>query len=434
MGSTGKSIAKFFKYKEFNIFFWDDNEKKLDNVKAPFYKYSNEGLSKFNCIYVSPGINKNHRIIKKALEKNIRVSSDIDLFLEYTQKLKTKNKILAITGTNGKSSIALMIAKALNLKPLANFGNLVLENFPKKNEEIILELSSYQLEYITFIKPKISIISNVKEDHLSYHGSFNNYFLSKTKISKYQNKNDYLILNRDDPNLYTHYNGNSNRNVQIIWVSSKNKIERGIYFIDNKLVDNFFNNSEHIISKNTTLEKNHNKLNFAISYAALMSLGLKSKAIIKSLVKFKGLPHRMEHIGDLNDIDFYNDSKATNVSATCAALENFKKVFLIAGGSKKGGNFNKLADFSENVYEAYLVGETALDIKKVLERYCKIFICSNLEDAVKKSYMKSLNTKKKYPILLSPACASFDRYENFESRGMHFKNIFYKLSSGNYNE
>ena len=160
-----------------------------------------------------------------------------------------------------------MIAKALNLKPLANFGNLVLENFPKKNEEIILELSSYQLEYITFIKPKISIISNVKEDHLSYHGSFNNYFLSKTKISKYQNKNDYLILNRDDPNLYTHYNGNSNRNVQIIWVSSKNKIERGIYFIDNKLVDNFFNNSEHIISKNTTLEKNHNKLNFAISYA-----------------------------------------------------------------------------------------------------------------------------------------------------------------------
>ena len=142
----------------------------------------------------------------------------------------------------------------------------------------------------------------------------------------------------------------------------------------------------------------------------------------------------MEHIGDLNDIDFYNDSKATNVSATCAALENFKKVFLIAGGSKKGGSFKKLADFSENVYEAYLVGETALDIKKVLEKYCKIFICSNLEDAVKKSYKKSLNTKKKYPILLSPACASFDRYENFESRGMHFKNIFNKLSSGNYNE
>ena len=115
--------------------------------------------------------------------------------------------------------------------------------------------------------------------------------------------------------------------MQIIWVSSKNKIEKGIYFINNKLVDNFFNNSEYIISKNTTLEKNHNKLNFAISYAALMSLGLKSKAIIKSLINFKGLPHRMEHIGDLNDIDFYNDSKATNVSATCAALENFKKFF-----------------------------------------------------------------------------------------------------------
>ena len=147
-------------------------------------------------------------------------------------------------------------------------------------------------------------------------------------------------------------------------------------------------------------------------------------------MKFKGLPHRVEHIGMLNNINFYNDSKATNVSATCAALESFKKVFLIAGGSKKGTNFSELVNYSERVCEAYLIGETAQEIKKVLKNYCKIFICKDLEEAVKKSYEKSLNSKKNYPILLSPACASFDKYENYEKRGKHFKNIFNKIVNG----
>ena len=425
MGSTGLSICNFLKNKKIDIYCWDDNKCKLENIEKSFSIYSNQTLRLFKCIYVSPGISKNHKIVKKALENKINISSDIELFLEYIKKLKSKNKLLAITGTNGKSTIALMIAEALNLKPLANYGHLVLENLPKKNDNIVLELSSFQLEYLSFIKPKVSIISNIKEDHISYHGNFRNYFLSKTKINLHQDQDDFLILNYDDAYLRKYFD--ETNKAKIIWVSSKEKINKGVFFIDDTLVDNFYSEKEYKIKQNLFLNNNHNRLNFAISYTALKVIGLKSSLIINSLMKFRGLPHRMEHIGVLNNINFYNDSKATNVSATCAALESFKKVFLIAGGSKKGTNFDELVNYSERVYEAYLIGETALEIKKVLENYCKIFICRDLEEAVKKSYEKSLNSKKNYPILLSPACASFDKYENYQNRGKHFKNIFNKI-------
>ena len=136
---------------------------------------------------------------------------------------------MAITGTNGKSTIALMIAEALNLKPLANYGHLVLENLPRKNDKIVLELSSFQLEYLSFIKPKVSIISNIKEDHISYHGNFRNYFLSKTKINLHQDQDDYLILNYDDAYLRKYFD--ETNKAKIIWVSSKEKINKGVFLL-----------------------------------------------------------------------------------------------------------------------------------------------------------------------------------------------------------
>ena len=433
-GNTGKSLGAFLNNKKFNIYFWDDNQTRLEKIDASFSKYTGQKLTLFESVFVSPGINKSHEIIKKALEKNIKVSSDIELFLDNLKTLNTKNKLLAITGTNGKSTIALMIAKALNLKPLANYGNLVLENFPKKNEEIVLELSSFQLEYLNFIKPNIAIISNIKEDHISYHGSFKRYIKSKLKISKYQDKTNYLILNYDDFYLRKHFSNNLTNKSKIIWVSAKKGNKRGISFIKNTLVDNFFEKSKHNIQQNIFLNQNHNKLNFAISFTALKCLGFSNDAAISSLLNFKGLPHRMEHIGVLNKVNFYNDSKATNVSATCSALESFNKVFLIAGGSRKGSSFLPLTNYSDKVYEAYLIGETASDIKKVLDSYCSSFICKDLEDAVRRSYKKSYFSRKYYPILLSPACASYDDYENFESRGRHFKSIFKKISNVKFND
>ena len=146
------------------------------------------------------------------------------------------------------------------------------------------------------------------------------------------------------------------------------------------------------------------------------------------------MPHRVEYVGKINNVHFYNDSKATNVSATCSALESFNKVFLIAGGSSKGANFNSFIKYTKKIYEAYLIGETAYELKLVLEKFCKSFICNDLEEAVKKSYHKSIISNKKYPILLSPACASFDQYQNYERRGKHLKKFLIKFQRDSYNE
>lgn len=429
-GKTGKSIAEFFRNKNFNIYFWDDNREVLDKIDSNFLKYNQRSVNAFHRVFVSPGISKNHKIIKNADKNKIKISSDIELFLNELKEKNRNNSLLAITGTNGKSTIALMIAKALKLNPLANFGNLVLENFPKKNKKIVLELSSFQLEYLDYIKPKVSIISNIKEDHIAYHGSFKNYKNSKIKICKNQQPEDFVILNYDDKNIRNIFFKKNKTKAKVIWVSAQKKIKDGIFYLENAMHDKCFSKKEYKIKENVFLRHHHNKLNFLISYAALKCLSYESEKAIKYLKSFKGLPHRVEYIGKINNIYFYNDSKATNVSATISALESFSKVFLIAGGSSKGGGFNSLVKYSTRIFEAYLIGETANELKKALGKFCKSIVCKNLEEAVKKSYNKSIISKKKYPILLSPACASFDQYKNYESRGNHFKKIFNDISKG----
>ncbi len=239
-GKTGKSIAEFLNHKKFNIFFWDDNKAVLDNLDSHFIKYNQQSLRIFESIFVSPGINKKHKIIKTAIKNKIKISSDIELFFNLLKKKKNNNSLLAITGTNGKSTIALMIAEALKLNPLANFGNLVLENIPKENDKIVLELSSFQLEYLDYIKPKVSIISNLKEDHISYHGSFENYKNSKIKICSNQDNKDFTVLNFDDYNLRKYLFKKHITKAKEIWVSSQKRIKNGISFLGDNLYDDYF--------------------------------------------------------------------------------------------------------------------------------------------------------------------------------------------------
>ena len=221
-------LLLFLKNKKLNIYFWDDNKEILNKINSRFLKYTKQNLSIFHSIFASPGISKNHKIIKNAIKNKIKISSDIELFLN---ELDNKSNILlAITGTNGKSTIALMISKALNIKPLANYGNTVLENLQKINKNIVLELSSFQLDYLDFIKPKVSIISNIKEDHISYHGSFKNYQKSKIKICKYQDEKDFTILNYDDFNLRKISLKKNFTRATIIWVSLKKELREVFLF------------------------------------------------------------------------------------------------------------------------------------------------------------------------------------------------------------
>ena len=429
-GLTGKSVLKFLKKQKCNIYVWDDdfdtlNKKNSDKIVA--YNIENKNIDDFSYIFVSPGIEKKHFLLLKARKKNITITNDIELYWELKELENKKNTLIAVTGTNGKSTIALMIANTIKTKPLGNFGNPILKFIEEKGSQQVLELSSFQLDYITKFKSKISIISNINKDHIIHHKTFNQYIEAKMQIMKNQTKEDYLLVNYDDKNIKNYLESKKNINPIVVYVSNKVILKKGISIHKNRLIDNFFSNKEYFIKHNSFLNLAHNKINLAFSFAALILLGKKPKYILNKLESFKGLAHRLEFLGGINNINFFNDSKATNVSATCSALESFDKVILIAGGSSKGDSFQPLKKYSKVIFKAYLFGDTALEIAKTLEPLCSSHICNDLNEAVKRSYKKSLLEGKYYPILFSPACASFDQYLNFEKRGEHFKSIFNKI-------
>ena len=421
-GKTGKSIARFLKNQKVNIFIYDDYLSTTKNNN--FFNPKQKKISDFYTIFVSPGISKEHKLIKQANKKKIRISSDIELFWESKHIINTDQSILGITGTNGKSTIAMMISNVLKTKPLGNFGNTVLDYLNDKNKNFVIEISSFQLDYIDNFKPNISIISNINIDHLNYHKTFLNYLNAKIKISKNQDKKDFLILNYDDDNIKSFFEKKNDVKAKIIKISNKTNISNGIYFKKDKIYDNFFTNKNYTLKAKNFLNLNHNQLNYTLAFSALLALGLEPKKIIKGLNKFEGLPHRLEFLGKIKKIEFYNDSKATNVAATCSAIGSFKKVILIAGGSDKGESFKEFNKFSNIIIEAFLVGENANKIKKYINRKLQNKICTNLKDALEQSYKKSLSSGKYYPILFSPASASFDNYKSFEHRGDYFKKLF----------
>ena len=425
-GKTGKSILKFFKNQKVNIFLYDDNVDVIKNKiqSKHFFNEKEKDISDFSTIFVSPGISKNHKLIKKAVNKKIPISSDLELFWEDRLISNANQSILGITGTNGKSTIALMISSVFQTQPLGNFGNTILDNLDKKTKCLVIELSSFQLDYIENFKPNISIISNIKHDHLNYHKTFDNYLKAKINITKNQDKEDFLILNYDDENIKNYFNKKNDIKAEIIKISNKSSFSKGIYYKKNEIYDNFFTNKKYALKENNFLKLKHNQLNYTIAFSALLALGLKANKIIKSLNKFEGLPHRLEFLGKIKKISFYNDSKATNVAATCSAIKSFKKVILIAGGFDKGESFKELNKFSDIIIETYLVGENAYKIKKYINKKLPNKICENLKEALERSYKKSISSGKYYPILFSPASASFDNYKSFEQRGDCFKRLF----------
>ena len=425
-GSTGKSIIKFFIKQNVNIFIYDDNINENNNYykKVKLYNPNKKKLSDFSAIFVSPGINKSHKLIKNGIKEKILISSDIELFWENKVINKIKKPVVGVTGTNGKSTIALMISNTLKTRPLGNFGNPVLDNFEKENNYFVIELSSFQLNYTHNFKPNIGIISNIKTDHLNYHKTFNKYLKAKTSISKNQTKEDFLIINNDDDNIKNFFKKKRNINSQVIKISNKTRINANIYYKNNIIYDDFFTNNKYILKNNNFLKLKHNQLNSTIVFTALLALGIKPNKIINDLNRFQGLPHRLEFVARIKRIQFYNDSKATNVAATCSAINSFKKVILIAGGSDKGENFKDLNDYSNIIIDTYLVGDNALKIKKFLNKKIVSNICENLKEAVEKSFKKSLESGQYYPIIFSPASASFDNYKNYEQRGNYFKKLF----------
>jgi UDP-N-acetylmuramoylalanine--D-glutamate ligase len=367
-------------------------------------------------IIVSPGVPLDIPILQEAKKQNIPLWSEIEFAYRLTCP---DSKIIAVTGSNGKSTVVSLIAHILreNDYKIILGGNIgeAYSSFDIENKYdfIILEISSFQLDLIELFSPDVAVVLNITPDHLNRYKSFKDYAKSKFSIFKNMQNNSKMIINSED---------NTIQELVHELFPLKNFITFGDktnnYFDDNKI---FINNKCILEDINhLNIKGPHNMLNI-ISAVLCISDFLDINLISDKITSFQPLEHRLEFVKNINGIDFINDSKATNTDSVIRALQSFKKpIHLIIGGSDKGEDFSVLKKYLKYVVQLYLIGETAKKMQTIFHDTVEYDIYYSFESAVINAYS---NAKMGEIILLAPACASFDWFKNFEHRGSEFKRI-----------
>ena len=416
MGITGRSAAKTFKKLKAKVFCWDDNEKirkKIKNLKFSINKFWLNPES-IDAIVISPGIDISKCKIRNYLKKNLnKIITDLDLFFE----LNKEALIISITGTNGKSTTCKIIEKILktakyNVKTVGNIGNPILfSSRPNRKCIFILEASSYQLQYSRLFRSKHAAILNISPDHLERHKNIKNYTRIKSRIFFAQNSSDYSYINLTDK---------YSKLIKNIFKAKKLK---------SKLISINKSNCNFLLKKinNKHFKSKGNIENLAFAYEIAKNLKINDKIIIKALNKFKGLPHRQEIIFSNKKLACVNDSKATSFDASLQSLLNYNKIYWIVGGLPKYRDRFYLKSVKQKIVKAYIVGKNTSFFKNRIRNDVPYTISKNIRNAVNNIYKDiQLNENSKKTILLSPAAASFDQFNNFENRGSYFKNLIIK--------
>ncbi len=417
MGITGCSAAEAFKSLNAKVFCWDDNKKVRNRISKKF------SLNKFwlsskiiDVIVISPGIDINKCKLKNYLKKNYRkIITDLDLFFE----LNRRSVIVSITGTNGKSTTCKIIEKILKaakfkVKTLGNIGVPILSSKKVNKKQIfILEVSSYQLQYSKIFRSKHAAILNISPDHLERHNNIKEYAKVKSKIFYGQKNSDYSYLNLN------------NKYSKLISSIFKNKNLKSKLILINKFKYNFLLKK----IKNKYFKSDGNYENLIFSYCIAKKLKISDKIIIKAVNEFKGLPHRQEILFSNKKIICVNDSKATSFDASLQCLQNYNKIYWILGGLPKYQDHLDLRKISKKVIKAYIIGKDPTFFSKQLQKKIPFMISHNIKKALKNIYydLKNANKDEKSTILLSPAAASFDQFQNFEERGNQFKFLLRKV-------
>jgi len=297
----------------------------------------------------------------------------------------------------------------------------------------ILELSSYQIDLMNKHHINCALMLNIQPDHLDHHGSFENYINAKKRLFLNQNKNDYAIINQECLHLCTDVLGNQN-----IIIIHNNYIDKGIYIKDSKLYDNYFANNEMILDFKSLnyLRGEHNFYNIAFAYATSRVYNINVKKIVEYILEFKGVKHRQTLVANVDNIKFINDSKATNPESTYYALKAFDNIALILGGKRKRDDLDILIPLmKKSVLKVFLIANRRTN-KETIEIFAKILEQNNIDyeisyvlyNAVYSAYdFLSKHSAKSKTLLLSPACASMDQFNNFEHRGNIFSNIVKRL-------
>lgn len=379
----------------------------------------------FNCdlMIVSPGVPSDSEVIKNAKAKNLKIISELEFASSFC-----KGNIIGITGTNGKTTTTSLCGYLFNEcgKKTYTAGNIGLAfseiaNTVKENEFVSLEISSFQLDLIESFKPKVAMILNITPDHLNrYENSVEKYAHSKLRIFENQNENDFLILSKDS-DLLNQYFKTSKSN--IFFFSTKKKVTNGCYLENDEIrfVKNDITKFSCKVS-DINIKGEHNIQNAMAVIIAAKIFDLDNEKILEALKSFKGVEHRLELVREISGIKFINDSKATNVDSVEVALKSFDDpIFLILGGQDKGNDYSVIEDLViRKVKKIYAIGSSAEKVFNYFHRKVKTEIKKDFNDVINAALSEA---RKGDVVLLSPACASFDMFDNYEHRGKVFKEI-----------
>jgi UDP-N-acetylmuramoylalanine--D-glutamate ligase len=397
---------------------------KRKHVTSYFGAAKTEVLRGCEAIVVSPGIRLDHPLIQAAQERELPVISEVELASFFA-----KSPIIAITGTNGKTTTTTLTAQMVhdagyNAVAAGNIGRAFSDAVVSSQDDtrptiLVTEVSSFQLESIEEFHPRVAVILNITRDHMDRYDSMRDYIEAKFRITLNQDENDYLVLNADDPIVMRVAEQTSAR---IRTFSLEKEVESGAYQKDGRIY--LKENGESILFcsvDDIPIPGQHNVQNTLASLVMCRSIGIEIDSLRRTLQKFKGVEHRIEFVAQSADgVKFYNDSKATNVDSLEKALLSFDKpVILVAGGKDKQSAYDRLNSLiKERVKGLVLIGEARPLIKKAWGGLVETREAGSMEEAVKQSIAMA---KPGDIVLLSPACASFDMFKDFEDRGCVFK-------------
>ena len=430
-GISGIGAAILAKEKGYDVFVSDNNKinskakNKLDSISVPWEEnnHSYNHLKKSDLIIKSPGISNESEIIIKLRSSNVKVISEIEF-----ASLHTNSFIIGITGSNGKTTTTELIYHILNKSGLnvgiaGNIGTSFSKQIAENSfEYYVLELSSFQLDDIIDFKPNIAIITNLFEDHLDrYNYDFSKYIDSKLRITMNQENNDTILYNVDDKILKNAINTSGSKASKMTYGINSSSFDGKNILIKNKKKTLMINIEE------LSLKGRHNLLNAMAAITVADLLKISKESVRESLLTFKGLPHRLENVLTIQGVNYINDSKATNVNAAFYALDSMNsQTVWIVGGVDKGNDYSELLPLVREKVKAIIC--LGVDNKKIIETFNPIIdLIVETESMVEAVKVSRKIAEKKDTVLLSPACASFDLFNDYEDRGNQFKNAVRNL-------
>ena len=440
LGRSGHSAVSALTAGGSRVVAWDDDATRRREAEAAgiaIADLSSVDFSGFTALVPSPGVPLHHpephQIVRLARAAGCEILGDVELFARTCPRAT----VVAITGTNGKSTTTALAAEALRAsgRTVAAGGNLgrpVLDLPPLAAQDgYVLELSSYQIDLISTLSADVAVLLNLGLDHLDRHGAHAGYVAAKKRLFRLQRPDQVAVVGVDDESSRGLFDELTAAGRRVVPISGVGRVDGGIYVERGALTDATGGTLRALADlRSAKLEGTHNWQNMAAAFAVARACGDVGPRAVETLLRFPGLPHRLERVAEVDGVSFVNDSKATNAEAAAHALSSYRHVYWIAGGRPKEQGIESLAPLRPRIRGAFLIGEAAEAFGRALKGIVPVTRCGTLDRAVAAAYAAArAEAEPDAVVLLSPACASFDQFRDFEARGDAFRALARRLEA-----